>query len=100
MYFLTLSKNANSSEVAPEVAVGGRGSGTTGVRVGDTMSASEAMVLVGCDNLFRFLVRLLALFLCVHPDSKRDLEKPPVAWFHVPCFQRREPVLWKVRLQR
>jgi hypothetical protein len=42
--FLTRSKKASSSAVAPDVAVGGRGSGTMGVRVGDTAGASADLV--------------------------------------------------------
>ena len=62
MYFLTRSKKASSSEVALEVDVGGRGSGTTGVRVGETIGASEAMILFGCDDLARFKTSALVLF--------------------------------------
>ncbi len=52
MYFLTRSKKASSSELAPDVEVGGSGSGTIGVSVGETAGMSEAIVLLGCDNLF------------------------------------------------
>lgn len=45
IYFLTRSKNASSSAVAAEVAVGGKGSGITGVKVGDTAGASEVIGL-------------------------------------------------------
>lgn len=57
MYFLTLSKKASSSDVAPDVEVGGRGSGTTGVKVGDIAGMSEVKFLLGWDNLFRFKVK-------------------------------------------
>ena len=40
MNFLTRSKNAISSVVAPDVIVGGNGSGRAGVSVGDTAGAS------------------------------------------------------------
>jgi len=47
MYFLTRSKKASSSEDAADVDVGGRGSGMTGVRVGDTAGASGGICLLG-----------------------------------------------------
>jgi hypothetical protein len=36
MYFLTRSKKASSSDDAPEVDVGGIGSGMIGVKLGET----------------------------------------------------------------
>lgn len=45
MYFFTRSKKASSSDVAPEVEVGGMGSGMIGVKVGDTAGASGAFDL-------------------------------------------------------
>lgn len=45
MYFFTRSKNASSSDVAEDVDVGARGSGTMGVNVGDTAGASGAIAL-------------------------------------------------------
>ena len=45
MYFLTRSKKASSSEVAPVVEVGGRGSGMIGVKVGEIAGASGAFGL-------------------------------------------------------
>lgn len=59
MYFFTRSKNASSSAVAPEVEVGGKGSGIIGVNVGDTAGASVAFGL--WDN-FALYGLLLALF--------------------------------------
>ena len=46
MYFLTRSKKASSSGEAADVEVGGRGSGRTGVKVGDTVGASGAFCLL------------------------------------------------------
>ena len=46
MYFFTRSKNASSSDVAADVAVGANGSGITGVNVGDTAGASDAIGLL------------------------------------------------------
>lgn len=45
IYFLTRSKKASSSDVAPDVEVGGIGSGIIGVNVGDTAGASGAFGL-------------------------------------------------------
>ncbi len=45
LYHLTRSKKASSSEVAPDVEVGGNGSGIMGVNVGDTAGASGAFGL-------------------------------------------------------
>jgi hypothetical protein len=46
IYFLTRSKKANSSCEAADVDVGGRGSGRTGVKVGETAGASAAFCLL------------------------------------------------------
>ena len=46
IYFFTRSKKASSSDVAADVEVGGRGSGTTGVKVGETAGASAAIALL------------------------------------------------------
>jgi hypothetical protein len=46
MNFLTRSKNAISSDVAPEVEVGVKGSGTRGVKVGSGAWVSEVLVRV------------------------------------------------------
>ena len=55
MYFLTRSKKASSSEVAPDVEVGSKGSGTTGVNVGETAGASGAKgLLLGWPSLARY----------------------------------------------
>lgn len=42
IYFFTRSKKANSSALAADMDAGGSGSGTIGVRVGDTAAASAA----------------------------------------------------------
>jgi hypothetical protein len=61
IYFLTRSKKASSSDEAAEVEVGGRGSGRTGVKVGETAGTSGAFCLL-CVNLFR-CERWLAMML-------------------------------------
>jgi hypothetical protein len=53
MYFLTRSKKASSSGFAAEEEVGGRGSGRTGVKVGETAGASGAFCLL-CVNFVRY----------------------------------------------
>ena len=45
IYFLTRSKKASSSDVAADVEVGRRGSGITGVSVGETAGASAVIGL-------------------------------------------------------